>query len=418
MKVQHSFYLAVPYLAVLGAALSFPAPAAARVFVEFAPAEAAPTAPNEDQLYSEATRAINESRWSDAASLLDQVIEQHGRRADGALYWKAYVDNKQGHASDALNDCASLRQAYPKSNWLKECSALEIEIHGRSGSPVQPQAEQDEDLKLLALNSLMQSGNANALPILQHILEGQQSERVKERALFVLAQDQSKPAQDLMAQIIRGERDPHLQVKAIRMLVVGRGSQSASTLAEVYGKSSNAEVKRAVLDSYLVMGTPDPLLQVVQHESDPELVRHAISRLGAMGAVSQLSSLYQSTSSKETKAAIINSFVAAGSKGTDALNTIAASEQDPELRRKAIRNMGVNHNASTLSTLLSMYSKSSDAETKKAIADALFVANDAHDLVALARAEKDPAAKRELVGKLALIHDKEAMDYMMEVLNK
>src|ERR1700727_1603036 len=96
MKVQHSFYLAAPCLAVLGTALAFPAPAAARVFVEFAPGDAVSTAPNEDQLYSEATRAINESPWSDAASLLDQVIEQHGRRADGACYWKAYVDNKQG----------------------------------------------------------------------------------------------------------------------------------------------------------------------------------------------------------------------------------------------------------------------------------------------------------------------------------
>ncbi len=65
-------------------------------------------------------------------------------------------------------------------------------MHRKSGDPVQPQAEQDEDLKLLALNSLMQSGDTDALPILQQILEGQHSERLKERALFVLAQDQSK----------------------------------------------------------------------------------------------------------------------------------------------------------------------------------------------------------------------------------
>src|SRR5882757_7039020 len=80
----------------------------------------------EDQLYSDATRAINESRWNDAESLLNQVIGQHGRRADGALYWKAYVENKEGRSSDALHMCARLRQSYPKSNWLEECNALEI----------------------------------------------------------------------------------------------------------------------------------------------------------------------------------------------------------------------------------------------------------------------------------------------------
>jgi hypothetical protein len=414
MKTNQWFYLA----AICGA-LSLPVPSASGLIFQPPESDAAQANPREDQLYSDATRAINESRWSDAESLLDQVVGQHGRRADGALYWKAYVENKQGRSSDALNTCSGLRQSYPKSNWLKECNALEIEIRGKSGNPVQPQAEPDEDLKLLALTSLMQGGDANALPILQHILESsQQSERLKERALFVLAQDQSKPAQDLLGQIIRGEKDPNLQIKAIRLLAVSRGNQSADTLADIYGRSSNPDVKKAVIDSYLIMGAPDKLVQVAQHESDPELTRHAISELGAMGAVSQLSSMYQTTTSKETKLAIIHAFVAAGGKGVDALSAIASSEQDPDLRAKAIRNMGVAGGASTAPTLLSIYSKYPDEESRKAVLDALFVAGDAHDLVALARAEKDPSAKRDIVGKLAVMHNKEATDYMMEVLNK
>jgi len=406
------------FLSVISSILCLSVPSASGLIFQPTDGDAAQANAREDQLYSDATRAINESRWSDAESLLNQVIEQHGRRADGALYWKAYVENKEGRSSDALKTCADLRQSYSKSTWLKECSALEIEIRGKSSSPVQPQAEQDEDLKLLALNSLMQSGDANALPILQQILEGQQSERLKERALFVLAQDQSKPAQDLLGQIIRGERDPNLQVKAIRLLAVTRGNQAANTFADVYGKSNNPSVKKAVLDSYLVMGAPDKLVQVAQHESDPELMRHAISELGALGAVSQLSSLYQATTSKDAKAAIINALVAAGGKGADALSAIASSEQDPELRRRAIRNMGVAGGASAIPTLLSIYSKSTDEESRRAVLDALFVAGDAHDLVALARSEKDPSAKREIVGKLAIMHNKEATDYMIEILNK
>lgn len=412
MKAKQWFYL----FTVCGI-LSFSIPSASGL--NFQPMEAdAQANATEDQLYADATRAINESRWSDAESLLSQVIDQHGRRADGAMYWKAYVENKEGHPSDALESCADLRQAYPKSNWLKECNALEIEIHGKTGNPVQPQSEQDEDLKLLALNSLMQSGDANALPILQHILESQQSPRLKERALFVLAQDQSKPAQDLMGQIIRGEKDPDLQIKAIHLLAATRGSQSADTLADVYGRSNNPSVKKAVLDSYLIMGAPDKLVQVAQHESNPELAKHAVNELGALGAVSQLSTMYQATNSKDLKMAIIHAFVATGGKGADALGAIASSEQDPELRRSAIRNMGVAAGASTAPALLSIYSKSTDEESKKAVIDALFVSGDAHDLVLLARAEKDPSIKREIVGKLAVMHDKEATDYMMEVLNK
>jgi len=413
MKTKYCFYLSAVSLG-----LSLSIPSASGLIFQPTESDAVQTNAREDQLYSDATRGINESRWSDAESLLDQVIDQHGRRADGALYWKAYVENKEGRSSDALKTCADLRQSYAKSTWLKECNALEIEIRGKSGSPVQPQGEQDEDLKLLALNSLMQSGDANALPILKQILEGQQSERLKERALFVLAQDQSKPAQDLLGQIIRGEKDPTLQVKAIRMLAVTRGNQAADILADIYGKSSNQSVKKAVLDSYLIMGTPDKLLQVAQHESDPELTQHAIHELGALGAVSQLSSMYQATASKDAKAAIIHALVAAGGKGGDALSAIASSEQDPDLRRKAIRNMGVAGGSSAIPTLLSIYSKSTDEESKRAVLDALFVAGDARDLVSLARAEKDPSAKRDIVGKLAVMHNKEATDYMIEVLNK
>src|SRR5215831_13985218 len=97
-----------------------------------------------------------------------------------------------------------------------------------------------------------QSGDVNALPILQQILEGHQSERLKERALFVLAQDQSKPAQDLLQQIIRGEKDPNLQVRGIRLLATAKGRAAGDALADVYGRSTNLSVKKAVLESYLI----------------------------------------------------------------------------------------------------------------------------------------------------------------------
>lgn len=407
------------YIAALGALLSLStARAASAIFQQRPDDSRGASGTREDQLYSDATRAINESRWPDAESLLNQVISQHGNRADAAIYWKAYVDSKQGRSSDALEACAQLRRSYPQSSWLKECNALEIEIRRKSGDPVQPQAEQDEDLKLLALNSLMQSNDANALPILQQIIEGQQSERLKERALFVLAQDQSKQAHDLFGQIVRGEKDPNLQIKAIRLMATARGSEAADTLADIYSKSSNEQVKRAVLDSYLIIGAPDKLVQAAQHETDPELARHAVSELGALGAVSQLSDIYRTTPSKEVKERIINAYVAAGGKGTEALGAIAASEQDPDLRRKAIRNMGASGGSAAIPALVSIYSKSSDEESRRAVIDALFVADDSHDLIAMARAEKDPATKRDIVGKLALMHSKEATDYMMEILNK
>jgi len=372
----------------------------------------------DDPLYSDGTRAINDGRWADAEAIFAKIAQQHGDRAEAALYWQAYAENKQGKSARALEICAELRQAYPNGNWVNECGALKIEIRGKSGDPLPPQAEQNEELKLLALNSLMQQDESRALPIIQQILEGDRSERLKDRALFVLAQDQSQQAQALLGQIARGQKDPALQRKAIQMIAVARAKQSAETLADIYRQSTNEEVKKAILQAYLITGSPDPLVEAARHESDPRLTNSAVQSLGAMGATSQLLTLYRETSTAETKAEIINGLVASGQKGAGALGTIASSEQDPELRRKAIRNLGIAGGMSAAPSLVAAYKKNSDPETKKAVIQALFLANDSHDLVELARAENDPGLKQAIVQQLSIMHSKEATDYMLEVLNK
>lgn len=181
--------------------------------------------------YSDGTRAIDEGRWSDAVAIFTKIASERGELADGALYWKAYAENKQGQSSHALATCDELRRDHPKSRWIEECGALEIEIHARNGQPVTPQAEQDEDLKLLALNSLMKQDEPRALSAIQQILKGDLPEKFKERAVFILAQGHSKQAQELLGQIAQENSNP-LQEKAAEMLTIRHeqtGSLSVAT---------------------------------------------------------------------------------------------------------------------------------------------------------------------------------------------
>lgn len=375
------------------------------------------TAEKDAVLYSDGTRAINEGRWSDAVDLFNKVVQQHGQRAEGALYWRAYAENKESQPARAISTCAELRHTYPKSAWLDECGALEIEIRGHSSQPMQPQAEQDEDLKLLALNAIMQQDEARAIPAIQQILGGNSSDKLKEHALFVLSQSDSKQAQDLIGQIARGQSNPALQVKAIHMLSI-RGKQSVDLLGDIYQHSNNDAVKKAILQSYSVTGSPDKLIEAARNESDPQLINTAVRSLGAMGATAQLQTFYNQTKSRDAKEEIINSLIAAGPKGAEVLGTLAASEQDPELRRRAIRNLGISGGPDLAPKLISIYQNNNDPDTKKAAAEALFLANDAHDLVALAKTEKDPALKQKIVQQLSNMHSAEATAYMVEILSK
>jgi hypothetical protein len=384
----------------------------------FAAGNGVSVAADDASLYADGTRAINESRWPDAVDLFNRVSQMHGEHAEGALYWKAYAENKEGQPANALSTCGELRKKYPKGRWLDECGALEIEIRGKSGDPVSPQAEPDENLKLLALNALMQQDQAQAVPILQKILSGNQPEELKSRALFVLAQSPSPQAEALINQIAQGQSGHALQIKAIRMLAAGQGKRANDSLASIYQHSSDTEVKRVILQSYLVTGDSSKLLEAARQETNPELVKTAIQTLGAMSATQDLLTMYRAASDAQTKADIINALIVSGHNGVSALSEIVQSEQNADLRRKAIRNLGVAGGMSVAPALVTMYHKNADAETKRAAAQALFLANDAQDLVTLARGEKDAEMKQYLVQQLSVMHNQEATKYMMEILNK
>jgi HEAT repeat protein len=375
-------------------------------------------AADEASLYADGTRAVNESRWQDAAGLFDRVAKMHGEHAEGALYWKAYAENKEGQSANALSTCGELRKLYPKSRWIEECGALEIEIRGKSGEPVSPQAESDENLKLLAVNALMEQDPAQAVPILEKILAGNQSDELKKRALFVLAEGHSPQAEAVITKAAQGQLGPELQVRAIHVIAAAQGKRANETLANLYKQTSDARVKKAILQAYLITGDSSKVLEAARQETNPDLAKTAVHTLGAMSAVQDLLALYRGTNSAETKASIIDSLIASGHEGVAALSEIAQSEQDADLRRKAIRNLGVGGGMSVAPVLVAAYQKNSDADTKRAAAQGLFLANDAHDLVALARAEKDMNMKQYLVQQLSLIHSQEATDYMLEILNK
>ena len=71
-----------------------------------------------------------------------------GPRAAGAVYWRAYAQNRLGQRAEALATLGELKSGYPSSGWAAEANALEVEIRQSSGQRVTPDST-DEDLKLL-----------------------------------------------------------------------------------------------------------------------------------------------------------------------------------------------------------------------------------------------------------------------------
>lgn len=158
--------------------------------------------------YVQGTRAINDGRWADAVTIFSQVASQAGEHADGAIYWKAYAQNKLGQSNAALETCGGLRQAHPGSKWIEECEALEIEIHARTGQPVQPNAVQSDDLKLVALANLMQHDEKSALAEIDQILNSNDSsEKLKHGAVLIMGQHHTDTIYPQIARVSLVEGD-------------------------------------------------------------------------------------------------------------------------------------------------------------------------------------------------------------------
>ena len=136
-----------------------------------------------------------------------------------------------------------------------------------------------------------------------------------------------------------------------------------------------------------------------------------------MGAHEELMKLYaQETRPRTSRCASSSPCSSAGAPIR--LIELAKSEPDPDLRRAAIRNLGLMGRERTGAALVEIYGADRDAAVKRAVIEGLFIQSRADALVSLsARKESDPDLKRRIVEKLSLMQgSKVAMDYLMELL--
>ena len=294
---------------------------------------------SDDRLYQDGQRALDSRHWDQALEDFNQVAARAGSRADGALYWKAYTLNKLGRRDEAIAAIAELRKSYASSRWLDDAKALEVEVKQASGQKVAPESESDEDLKLMAINGLVQSDPERAIPLLENLLKGAQSPKLKERALFVLVQSSVPKAQQLLEQVARGGGNPDLQVKALAYVGVARRRQGAGNgqlLSEIYASTSDANVKRAILNAYMANRDTEHLLQVAKTEKTPEFRLDAIRYLGsAGGAGDALVAIYGSDQDRQVKQTIVETLCAHGN--AKALVDLARNEKDAEMKKIIVR---------------------------------------------------------------------------------
>lgn len=348
----------------------------------------------------------------------DQVVAAKAPRADGALYHKAYALYRLGRGSDATATLTELRKSHPQSRYLKDAAALETAIRQSAGQAPSPEAADNDELKLLAINALVHTDPERALPLLEGVLNGgANSHQLKTRALFVLAQSSQPRAREILLGLARGGGNPDLQRTAIQYLATrGRERVTSAELKEIYDSTPDPEIKRAVISAWGTMGELGPLVSVASAPgTDMALRTTALNRITDPAAADTLWAIYQKEQDKELRLSILSRLGSMGA--SDRLMDVVRTEKDADVRRRAIRSLGNMRADKSGAALAELYGRETDVDNKKAIISALATQNNGEALVALARKETNMTLKRDLVQRLSnMTRNKAAMDYMLEII--
>jgi HEAT repeat protein len=293
--------------------------------------------------------------------LLDQdnLLEKLPADLMGAR--KALTIDAEKHAREAMLAHKELLSGASSDIFLakqaadKAAFALQSFQYSKGGGAL----TDEEELKMMAIDSLTHSDIDRAIPLVDKVLQNQQaSMRLRMRALQALGNSSSTKAREIVVRVAKDGSQPELQSRAIQLLGSRENSQNKQILNEIYASSTNADIKRQVLRSW------------------------------------------------------------AGGDDWQKLLEIAKTEKNEELRNRAIQHAGSVRSAGVSEALVELYNSASDSSTRHAILRALSNQSNAKPLIALARKETNPDLKRAAVQQLSRMKGDEVMTYLTELLSK
>ena len=244
--------------------------------------EALKEAQRELELYTKGTAALDMARYEKALQAFAEAAALKGAKADSALYWKAFSEYKVAAMQTALESLKEIQKNFPDSRWLEQALALELEVKGAMGKPVSPAATPDEELKLLALNGLLNTDAEQALPMLEKMINGQQPLLLKKRALFVVSQSKSPKVREILTSVAKSSPDPDLQLEALQYLQMLGGAGDTKLLSDIYSTSKDPDVKARVINALFVQADARTLVDMARKETDPAMRKRIVERLSMM----------------------------------------------------------------------------------------------------------------------------------------
>ncbi|MBN2345541.1 MAG: HEAT repeat domain-containing protein [Candidatus Aminicenantes bacterium] len=403
------------------------------------------------RLFQSAKDAVFSKNWRRASDLWRGFCEQFPQSQWEAepYYWLAFSLNQAAReAGDFAKQTAMREQAMAKiemllerfkgSTWATDARMLRIELAEglvKAGKAkykkfitAGAQAENGSgfDVKLAALDALLQMDEEKALPILKKIIREHKDKNIRAKALFVLSQHDDPSVAPLLGEIARKDADPYVREQAIFWL--GQCGEGLGVLIELYSESLEKKLKEKILFGFSQNDDRrsfDKLLQIAKSDPDPELREKALFWIGQSDdpqAPAALMEMFKANSDFELKKKIIFSLGQLDSdKGAAFLKEIAIGKYEDRLREEAVFWIGQRGGDESADMLMSFYKGDANVSFKEKTLFSLSQNDSAaalKHLLAIARSEKNPELRKKAIFWLGQSDSAEAANYLQQLIEK
>ena len=215
-----------------------------------------------DSLYRLARRAMADENYRRAARLFGELVDQYPKSdyAGDALYYRAYSLYQLGSQRDLRDAVDAIeRQAreYADASSREEAKTLRTRIESAQARRGDADAAQkvaekaselgkergcpneDDDMRIAALQGLMQMDAESALPILRQVLakRGSCTENLRKHAVFIVSQKRADEATSLLLDVARSDPSEEVRGEAIQWLGQSHSARAVTALDSI---ASNA----------------------------------------------------------------------------------------------------------------------------------------------------------------------------------
>jgi len=407
-----------------------------------------------DSLYHAARAALADGDYHRAAELFRHITETYPKSTyvTTALYYQAFALYRSGGTSDLHEALQALAQLTPKVTGAPHSDAEAL--HTRICSTLARQGDQactvlidtqargrgddrgteascpsdESDIRIQALNGLLQMDAERAMPILRKVLERRDpcSVTLRRKALFLVSQKDPPASTDLLLSTARQDPDADVRAEAVFWLSQVHDPRVADMLDSIATHEGAEQVREKAVFALSQQddARSNAALQSLAEREDlgedlREKVVFWIGQSHRSESAKFLQDLFGRTTNVDLKEKILFSLSQHEGTAEWILNVALDDHQPVEVRKKAL--FWASEQGISIDRLVALYGRIGDPELRQEV---LFAISQRHEpaaadaLINIAKTDKDPELRKKAVFWLGQSSDPRAAQFLQEVISQ